>query len=373
MLNKVLQNKNVMDIIVNTYILYMRHFVYIAMSLFLLACPSTTIADDSKSIVSPEQLEELVLNIEAAEKSLRNIKIDLDIFVEKKADLSDPCEPWQRTPIYTSCTIWLTTNWSTRTRLDPQDKPQCHIDKARIDVHKEVREWKEGLAPYSEKSYSVAFNGQYGRILYHRRGPRGNTFQKNEGRILPEVPSNLKWGLPNRLSFTLYFFFEGKGYTFSDIFRWADDPNSTVPSYFEFTCEAFEGVQCIKITLKGSEWLQKNWWLDPARGFALVGYKHTGILKDGTQLLRKSIEVTQLKEVANGIWWPIKATVILEPLTSGEPYRRIIYQASDVVANVSNFDENIFTVPFPDGCLIDDQVAGKKYRVGEDPNAPKKQ
>ncbi len=369
--DKALQNNNLTDIKVNTYILYMRRFVYIAMSLFLLACPPTTIADDSKSISSPEQLEELALNIEAAEKSLRNIIIDLEIWMEKKADLSDPCEPWLRTPIYTSCTIWLTSNWPTRTRLDPQDKPQRHIDKARIDVHKEVREWKEGLAPYSEKSYSVAFNGQYGRILYHKRGPRGNTLQKNEGRILPEFPSELKWGLLDRLRLTLYFCFEGKGYTFSDIFKWADDPNSTVPSYFEFTFEAFEGVQCIKITLKGSEWSQKNWWLDPARGFALVGYKHTAILKDGTQRLRKSIEVTQLKEVADGIWWPIKATVIIEPLTSGEPYRRIIYQASNVVANDPNFNENVFKIDFPDGYLIDDQVTGKKYRVGEDPNDPK--
>jgi len=36
-----------------------------------------------------------------------------------------------------------------------------------------------------------------------------------------------------------------------------------------------------------------------------------------------------------------------------------------VVANDPNFDETIFTVPFPDGYLIDDKVAGKKYIVGQ--------
>ena len=53
------------------------------------------------------------------------------------------------------------------------------------------------------------------------------------------------------------------------------------------------------------------------------------------------------------------------PRETDKPWKRIVYRASNVVANDPNFDENIFTVPFPEGYLIDDKVNGVKYRVGE--------
>ena len=80
------------------------------------------------------------------------------------------------------------------------------------------------------------------------------------------------------------------------------------------------------------------------------------------------MKVSKLKEVAPRIWWPMEAYVESDPgpHQPEEPHTRTVYNASNVVANDPNFDDGIFTVVFPDGYLIDDQVAGKKYRVGEE-------
>ena len=115
-----------------------------------------------------------------------------------------------------------------------------------------------------------------------------------------------------------------------------------------------------------------SYWLDPARGFALLGHDNISIRKDGSEQVSTRIRVTKLKEVTPGMWWPIEATLISSPLKPGDPYSRTVYRASNVVANDPNFDESIFTVPFPDGYLIDDKVSGRKYRVGEKSQAPTK-
>ncbi len=110
--------------------------------------------------------------------------------------------------------------------------------------------------------------------------------------------------------------------------------------------------------------LSISWWLDPSRGFALLGHDNIRIREDGSERVSTRIRVTKLKEAAPGVWWPMEAYGESRLSKPGEPYSRTVYRASSVVANDPNFDEAIFTVPFPEGYLIDDQIAGKKYRVG---------
>jgi hypothetical protein len=43
------------------------------------------------------------------------------------------------------------------------------------------------------------------------------------------------------------------------------------------------------------------------------------------------------------------------------------------VANDPDFNEGIFTIHFPKGYTIDDKITGKRYKVGEELNAPKEQ
>jgi hypothetical protein len=327
---------------------------------FLLALSMFIQANQPQSILSLQELKQLVPKIEAAEQHRYNLKIESEMWVETKADLSDPCEPWQQTLIYVSSTAWI----------EGGNPFAGHFTnaKVRVDVDKEVLRWDEGAAPYTENRYSMSFGGQSGRIVYHNSGPIGKASPIKKGEVLPQAPKELQVGWWPRFTgaeFSISFFFKGRNDTLSNICRWASEPNSLAASYFEFTYgEEFERAECIKIAAKGKKHRQENYWIDPARGFALLGHKSTNILEDGSEQLVSFTKVSKLKEVTPGIWWPVEASVILRPYGSGKVWQRFVYHASNVVANDPNFDESIFTVPFPEGYLIDDQVAGKKYIVG---------
>jgi len=90
--------------------------------------------------------------------------------------------------------------------------------------------------------------------------------------------------------------------------------------------------------------------------------------------LDKPLSITQceLTEVAKGIWYYSKVTFESYPLSLPKPDVIEVLQLNNIVIN-QQFKENDFKVSFPEGCYIDDEVAGRKYRVGEDPNAPKSQ
>ena len=313
-------------------------------------------------ILSPEDVNALIPQIEAAENGLRNIKIKSEAWVEEKSStssLSDPCEPWKRTAISALTTAWF----------DGSPK-----SKARIDVHKQVLKWVDGAAPYSEESFSLAFDGQHGRVIDHTFGHSGKTHLSKRGELLPDAPPRLRsTDVHTGAKFSLYFFFNEEGHTFSQYFRLAISPAALKAKAFEVALEEYQGVECIRIGSGEQKWGHISWWLDPACGFALLGHDNISMREDGAERVSTRIRVTKLKEVDPNTWWPMEAYVESDRHKPGEPYKRTVYRASDVVANDPNFDESIFTVPFPDGYLIDDKVAGRKYRVGEDPNAPKNQ
>ena len=335
------------------YRLYIRPTLQVAIFVILVSLSVIVQAEDAKSVISVGELKDLAVIIESVEKSLLNLKVESEMWMETKESLSDPCEPWKRTPVYVSSIAWF------------DGRPR---GKAKVDVHKQVLKWRDGAAPYAESSYSVGFDGTHGRVVNHTTGHSGKTYYRKEGRILSHAPKRLTTGWSDRftgLRFSLNFFFNGKDYTFSDLFRWAEDPNTLVLSSFKFTQEMFQGVQCIKIASKGTQRYQKSQWLDLKRGFALLGDKYTSILEDGTERLVSFSKVSKLKEVAPGIWWPMEASMVSRPYEPGKSYERFIYRASNVVANDPNFDESVFTVPFPEGYLVDDQVTGRKYTVGQ--------
>ena len=41
--------------------------------------------------------------------------------------------------------------------------------------------------------------------------------------------------------------------------------------------------------------------------------------------------------------------------------RRFVYHASIIIANDPNLNENVYTIPFPQGFQIEDKVTGKTY------------
>ncbi|MDD5063670.1 MAG: hypothetical protein PHQ35_02775 [Phycisphaerae bacterium] len=314
--------------------------------LVLLSLSSVLKGENPKSALSVQELKELAPLIKVAERKPQNIKIDAESWVETKADFYDPCEPWLRTPIYKSYTTWV----------DGGPK-----GKVRVDMHREVTKWINGSAPYGEEIYSMSFDGQHGRYV-----------QAKKGEILPDKPKRIgydagtHWSLP---------FFDGEIYKFSKCFELASDPNSEAATELEFTFEEFEGAECIKIR---SRLYDVTYWLDPSHGFALRGYKSIAKYPDNHEELIKLVKVTKLKEVSHGVWWPVEVVTVSKPYQDGEPWRRFVYRASNVVANNPNFDESIFTVPFPKGYRVEDKITGKNYVVDAnlalipEPNNPPK-
>jgi hypothetical protein len=305
-------------------------------------------ADVQKNVLSPKKLKELASEIEVAENSISNVKIESQSWLETKTDFYDPLESWQKTPIYHSQTAWA------------HNGPPC---KVRVDMNKEVFEWKDGPTPFGEESYSLSFDGQETRYIHRAAGPLSQTHPVKKGQILPEAPKRLEHGNFDTGAYYSLPYFDVEMYKFSEVFRLASDPNSEVASELEFTLEEFEGFECIKIR---SRMYDVTYWLEPSRGFALRGKQSIARYEDGREEIVKLVKVTKLEEVAHGVWWPLEVSSISRPYAPGKPWRRFVYSASNVVANNPNFDDSVFTITFPTGYTIDDKVQGKTYKVGEE-------
>ena len=350
MINRAFSNHRPFNFIYRSLSLRRKLILNLAVFSTLLSLSSVLGGENSKSVLSVQELKELAPKIKAAEKKPRNIKIESESWVETKADFYDTCEPWQRTPIYKSSTDWVDGGSE---------------GKERVDVHRDVTEWRNGPAPYGEESYSMSFDGQHGRYIHLAGGPFGQTQPATKGEILPERPNRLGHGGYDTGTYWSLPFFDGEIYKFSKMFELAIDPNSEAASELEFTLEEFEGAECIKIR---SRLYGVTYWLDPSHGFALRGKKSTAKYQDGHEELVKLVKVTKLKEVAPGIWWPMEIFSVSRPNAIGEPWRLFVYHASNVVANDPNFNDSIFTPAFPKGYRVDDKVAGKTYVVDANSN-----
>jgi hypothetical protein len=329
----------------------------LVLGLVILLLPVSTITQAApESGLSTKELKQLVPAVEAPEKSVFNIRIESEIWVDRKVSLSDPCEPWQRTPIYVASTAWF------------DGSPG---GKARVDVHKQVIEWLQGAAPYAESSYSISFDGKHGRVVNHTIGHSGKTVPRKRARIMPRPPKRLTSGWYPTFTgvrFSMNFFFVGRDLKFSQIFNEASQPDSAAASWFGFTREPFAGVQCIRITSKRTKahGREESYWLDPGRGFALLGSERKSVLPDDTEQVKSRIRVKKLKEIVPGIWWPIEATLETLSTVPEKPYERIVYRALSVAANDPDLDEAIFKAPIPPGYLVDDEVAGTEYIVRQE-------
>jgi len=347
-------------------------FVYFVFLAFLFLVIETT-AEETASELSVEELKTVAQSMRAVEDALLNVRIDSNSWFEEGPSSSGP---WERTPICFSTTAYFEGISSSR---------------ARIDFHRHVTRWERGAAPYFEKSYSVSFDGVQGRRKEISCSHSGKTFDRHSGRILPEEPiylrgSNEITGVHASLFFHYRDMPEPFPKRFSVGFEGAADPNSFLsalaaadPKYLNVkplkhrvVLEELEGIQCIKAACMGDSF-RNEWWFDSNRGFALLRFDDLRKDQDGNEQVKSSINVTKLEEVAEKIWWPMEAYFVSCPRETGKPWKRIVYRASNVIANDPNFDESIFTVPFPDGYLIDDKVRDIKYKVGEKPKAPKGQ
>ena len=325
-------------------------------------------AEETAYELSAEELKMVAQSMRAVEDALLNVRIDSNCWIEEGPSSSGP---WERTPL-----CWSTTAYYGK----------ISSDQVRIDVHKDVARWEDGAAPYIKQSYSVSFDGVQWRRKEISSSYSGKTFDRHSGFIFPKALAlgRLRgFGRITGVEASLFFHYGGMPAPlpnrFSANFEAAADPNSFLsalaaadPKYLnrkplknKVVLEELGGIQCIKMVCMADS-APTEWWLDPNRSFALLRIDALRKDKDGNEQVQSSINVTKLEEVAENIWWPMEVYFVSCPSETDKPWKRIVYRATNVVANDPNFDENVFTVPFPDGYLIDDQVAGRKYTVGEE-------
>jgi len=364
MADKMIVNKKSLSWMFGRKLSYIKSLNYIVLSIILISVSFTVNVSAAEVILSPEQCQTLAVEIKDAENRISNIKIESETWWEKGDTESGP---WERTPLYWSSTSWFDGDWSTThwtgSRFEILEHPE---GKGRVDVHKRVIEWKEGAYPYAEHSCSFGFDGEHARYVRHTFGFNGKTNLVNKGRQTIEPGNKLKRGsyrAGTGIAFSLQFF-DNEIYSFSKFAELAGDPNAKPSSRLKFSVDEFQGVECVKISSKFSNLI---YWLDINHGFALRGEKRITQDKNGNETLISFMKVNKLKEVSDGIWWPMEVSDISRRYNeSDEPYyERFIYKISAVTVNDPNFDESVFTVPFPEGYKIEDKVKGKTYTVGE--------
>lgn len=328
----------------------------LAMSFIILSIQYDIVwSQDIKIKLTPQEINDLIPQIQMAEKQLLNLRIESEAWVETRNSLSDN---WQRTPVYCSVTAWL--------------KPDIER-KARVDVHKEVLKWVDGAAPYAEESYAVSYDGHVGKTLFYKTGPINKTIPIKEASITSTAPERLLLKSMDSCTgaqFTLNFFFsKGEHFnSFSEVFCTVISPDALKANVFEVTREKFQESNSIKLNWGNQDFGNISYWLDPSRGFAFLGYDNVARLKDGRDRVVSRMRVQQVKEVAKNVWWPIEATIESDPRDPNSPYQRTVYKALNVVANDPNFDNNIFTLNFPKGYRVDDKITGKTYIADSNSN-----
>jgi len=132
--------------------------------------------------------------------------------------------------------------------------------------------------------------------------------------------------------------------------------------------EEIDGTMCYVIDMVKSfmtpEGVQKQssrrCWITPNKGFRIKK-----AISYGTNSFEgKPLTITQceLTEVTKGIWYYSKVTFESYTLSLPIPDVVEVLELKNIVAN-QEFKENAFTITFPVGCFINDEVNGTRYKA----------
>jgi len=151
------------------------------------------------------------------------------------------------------------------------------------------------------------------------------------------------------------------------LYVWLTSPQA---KYTIIGTEELEGTRCWIVerartffTPDGrQETSRARCWIAPAKGF-LVKKAILFDVKSPGKIL--TITKCQMGEVEDGIWYYSNIRFESYPLSLKEPDITVVVELGNFTINQA-LGEDKFKVVFPAGCFIDDQVAGRKYRVGQE-------
>lgn len=257
--------------------------------LFAIAAIAATTT--AASAAAPPNLDELLKQLQSQERQLKNLAV-----VGEEWDEVNPTigiGPWNRDKVGESASGWY---------------DGMAGGPARVDVHNEVRPWVNGVAPYEQSSYVVAFDGKVGKRINMKAGPFGTTGEPGTGLVYPKMPADLPMdGFATGTLFSI--FYQGGTATLSEFLRmYVPLVRSKAPSLaVDVVEEEYDRHPSYKIALLAPNNVEEDWWIDRDRGFGLLDYRHSYVEPDGRRICYLEIQVTDLAEVAPHLWYPREA------------------------------------------------------------------
>ena len=231
--------------------------------------------------------------------------------------------------------------------------------KFRVDCHKEVGPWTGGTAPFAECIYSKAYNGLAGQRLTLKAGdPDSRPF--SDGLVRGERPKiTAGAAFTSGWELSLYGWGDRNGYRLSDLIESSAKRLTSGGGTLSVQNARFNAKQCVQLIIDDST--RQVFYFDPEHGYALIGYEKSTL--DG--VITNKVVVEKILEPVPGVYYPGRATRSLFKV-SGEPREKAIYEASNVVVNDPSFEEEIFTIKWPPGTRVTDEIANLTFTVATD-------
>jgi hypothetical protein len=301
-----------------------------------------------------EPAKDIADAIDASRKKLLNLNVQDFTLVTERYD--EKKSQWSKTPIEASGEAWYNGAADSKARINftsitsmSEDPDEQNRSKNNPDV-------------WVTEVMDIGYNGRGGRRVRHKgMDETGKAASMRQAAVLQGMPEDLTFRY-NRIAtgaeFTAYYSHWGKELFADLIIAHLRSPKATV------TSGAFRGVECIKIGTTTTEGAGTVCWVDPKRGYAMVGFETSLSVGKGKVRIEESWHVDKLIEAGPGIWYPLEAT--FEEWRNGEKYRWI-YKAKAAKANIPDFSDDVFDPPIPAGYLVFDQATGAQYRLGESP------
>jgi len=294
------------------------------------------------ALAAPADFDKIITSLQEDEKLLRSIRIDATGWVEKSKD----SEVWVTTPAMVSLTAWYNG---------------LPGSLARLDVHRQVTEWVDGDAPYVENSYIAAHDGDAFKYIFLNTGNVGKTLPAPRANIWPKPTNELwLWDRCTGAALSTYLYRNADGQSLSQELMATAEKLRGRTELISVKSERYLECACARITIGIEDKYTSSWWLDPSRGYGLIGHEERGIL-DGKATVFTHESVTKLEAIAPGIWFPTAGWSAWRENDGTESRYR--FEASQVVANDSPFDSSIFSPPIPSGYTVRDHVKNTTYIV----------
>ena len=151
------------------------------------------------------------------------------------------------------------------------------------------------------------------------------------------------------------------------LYTWLTNPNAT---YTLIGTEEVEGTTCYVVE-RARTFLTPDGRRETSRGRCWIALEKGFLVKKAILFDIKSpgrpltITKCSLTQVAKGIWYYSKISFESYPLSLSKPDINVVVEFENIAVN-QQLEANAFTVLFPRGCFINNQVTGKKYKVGQE-------